>query len=56
MLKWILVFIMVQGDTVYFKHGGIFSDAEECEITRLMLPREINLESVCVETDQVRDI
>ena len=56
MLKWILVFILVQGDTVYFKHGGVFTNPEECEITRLMLPPQINTESVCVETDQVKDI
>ena len=55
-LKWILVFILVQGDTVYFKHGGVFTNPEECEITRLMLPPQINTESVCVETDQVKDI
>ena len=55
-LKWILVFILVQGDTIYFKHGGVFTNPEECEITRLMLPPQINTESVCVETDQVKDI
>ena len=55
-LKWILVFILVQGNTVYFKHGGVFTNPEECEITRLMLPPQINTESVCVETDQVKDI
>jgi hypothetical protein len=56
MLKWILVFILVQGDTVYFKHGGIFADVETCEITRLMVPIQINVDSVCLETDQVKDI
>ena len=55
-LKWILVFILVQGDTVYFKHGGVFMNPEECEITRLMLPPQINIESVCVETEQVKDV
>jgi hypothetical protein len=50
------VFILVQGDTVYFKHGGVFTNPEECEITRLMLPPQINTESVCVETNQVKDI
>lgn len=56
MIKWILVFILVQGDAVYFQHGGIFVDAEECEITRLMIPIQINVDSVCLETDQVKDI
>lgn len=56
MIKWILIFILVQGETIYFKHGGVYLDVEECEVARLMVPPQINVESVCIETDQVKDI
>ena len=52
-MKWLLIWLLVQGDMVYMKAGGVFYNVEECEIARLMVPRERNIESICIETDQL---
>lgn len=55
-MKWLLIWLLVQGDVVYMKLGGIFYNAEDCEITRLIVPKEPNMESICIETDQVNGV
>ena len=52
-MKWLLVWLLVQGDVVWMKAGGVFYNAEVCETARLMAPQERNIGSICIETDQL---
>lgn len=60
-MAWLLVGILVQNGMIYAKPVGIYATMEQCfEVRQYVMDQapqpKINYESVCINTDQLKQL